>query len=80
MKLKSLLLVVGFIPTLVIAQAPIVAPPVVVAPPKAVRPSGNPGVAPITDVPVVVKPTPESDKPEDASREDKRVPMKLKYY
>lgn len=74
MKFKSLLLVVGCIPTLVIAQAPIVAPP------KAVRPSGNPGVAPKTDVPVVVKPTPKSDKPEDASREDKRVPMKLKYY
>jgi len=80
MKLKLLVVISFFISTLVTAEAPVIAPPVVVVTPKAVRPSGNPGLAPKTDVPVVVKPTTESDKPVDASREDKRVPMKLKYY
>ena len=80
MKFKSLLLVVGFIPAMVMAQAPVITPPVIAGTPKAERPGGNPDLALKTDVPVVVKPTPASDKPLDASWEDARVPMKPKYY
>ncbi len=62
MKLKSLILVVGFIPTLVIAEgAPVIAPSVIAGAPSNGNPGANSGVIKPA-APLAVKPTPAHPK------------------
>jgi hypothetical protein len=73
MKFKSLLLAVGFIPAMVMAQgAPKIEAPVVVGTPSAGKPSSNGGaVAKPAAAPVAVKPAQAQPKPAEKAGQKK---------